>query len=39
MTRAILDVRYDETLLSANFMADHIFELEGVESVTVKEES
>lgn len=37
MMGAILSVSFDETLVSAEFMAEHLLELEGVDAVHIDE--
>jgi hypothetical protein len=37
MDEILLVVKFDESLVSENFIADHILELEGVESVRISD--
>lgn len=37
MDRVIFIVTYDPTLVSADYMAEHLWELEGVEVIRTKE--
>lgn len=38
MAKAIIRVDYDETLVTPDFMGEHVWELEGVADVRVEEE-